>query len=516
MRDLFSEYVAESPDLMPFFARPRTALFATPPKTGPWEASLAEGLGIYQERLGKRHRFLGDEAVVMTGQQPGIFTGPLYTIYKAATAVALARRIHDRFGTRCVPMFWVASDDHDFEETRTTHFLTKTHETLSTTYEPEDYLSGLPMHRVPIEPSLHALVDLAATQTPGSEYRAEISQFLHDTIGASASLADWTARLMARLFRDTPLVIFAPHLEAARLLAVPIFERELREPLESTASLNETGAQLRALGFPQQIAKGDDECCFFIEMGDRRRKVLYEDGRFVLPEESIHYTLKEMLALLESAPDRFSANVALRTIVQQHLFPVAAYVAGPGELAYWAQLKPIFQRHGKEMPVVYPRARATLTSTKLRAIMDKFGFRLEELGGPQEALIDRALQTAANGPALDLVQQYRHRIKGALSMLPDELSPYNKTAASMADKVLERVDGEFEKLQRAVAKGDEAQADAVRKQVVRVTTALFPQRRPQERIYNVFSFLFEHGWDLIPRLVKELDVDSLAMKEIEL
>lgn len=516
MRNLFAEYLEEKPELLAFFAGNPKSIFSTAPKPAPWAPSLVEALGAYQESLGGRHLFMGDEAVVITGQQAGLLTGPLYTIYKAATALVLAKRVHDRFGIRCVPVFWVAGDDHDFEEARVTSIITKTNEILSLRYEPKANVDALPMYRVPIEASLHNLVDQAAAQANGSELRDEIAGFLHESLDASGSFADWMARIMARLFRDTPLVIFSPHIPAARALAAEIIDREIRDPMVSTMLVNGTGQRLQELGFPQQVEKGDADCNFFVEMGGRRRKVLFENDQYLIPDENVACTIEDMAMMLRSAPERFTPNVALRCVVQQHLFPVAAYVAGPGEIAYWAQLKTLFRHFGKDMPLVYPRARCVLTDMKLNQLMLKFQFELKDIAGPTEDLMKRALQVAERAPTQEIVQRHREPIMTAVRAMVEELDGASKAASGMAKKIEERMTEELDRLDVAILKDDEAQTEAVRKQVTRLCNTLFPFRKPQERVLSIFSFLFEYGWDLIPRIVKEIDVDSFGVKEIEL
>ena len=516
MRNLFTDYVSEAPDLMAFFARPCKTLGAIPPQTAPWDPALVKELGAYQKELGNSPHFSGNEAVIITGQQPGLFTGPLYTIYKAATTIVLARRLQAQSGTPYAPIFWVASDDHDFEESRTANLLTPSHEILSLLYAPDNYLAGQPMNQVPIEHSLHDLVEEAATHTRGSEFRAEIVHFLHESIEQSTSLANWTARLIARLFRDTPLTVFTPELPSARELAAPIFEQELDNPLSTTALINETGQRLRKHDFAQQITKHPNECCFFLAMGDRRRKVLFENGVYVLPEENLHFSASEIRKLLQDDPSRFTPNVALRCVVQQQLFPVEAYVAGPGELAYWAQLKPVFEHFGKEMPVVYPRAQCALVDAKMQDRMAQFRFTRDDLTLSSEQLLARALQVTAQTPALDIVRQYRERVSATLTPLSDELKPLNTQVAQMAGKMIDRFQSEFDRLERALARDDEVHMETIRKQIARLTVSLYPTRRPQERVLNIFSFLFEHGWDLIPRLIEEIDVDAFTTKEIVL
>lgn len=519
MRDLLDEYIAGAPDLMPFYAAPPHTLWDAKRARTPWHPSLVEAIRAYQSKLGGEAQLRGGETVIATGQQPGLFTGPLYTIYKAITAIRVAQRLEERSGTPCVPLFWIAGDDHDFEEARTAHILTKTHEPLELTYKPQADIENRPMYRVPLEESIHALIDRAANETHGSEYRAEIARFLHESADASDSLADWTARLLVRLFHDTPLVLFAPHLPEARRCAAEIFKKEISGPLASGALLNEAGQRLKKLGFQQQVAKRNRECCFFIEVEERRSKVTFKNDRFAGQGLGGPRTGEDLNALLSSSPERFSANVALRCIVQQHLFPVAAYIAGPGELAYWAQLKPLFEHYGKTMPVVYPRARVALANVKLNKLMDKLGLAMADLSSPPGETIEKALRTTQHGmrnAEYTLLRKRRREVKTLMESLAAKLKPNSPNAAAMAGKIAEQTAAKFDRIERELAHGGNIQVETVQKQVVRLSNTLYPFRKPQERVYTIVSLLFEHGWELIPRLIKTIDIESFSMQEIEL
>lgn len=526
MPSLFEEYIAESPDVLPFFAGAARALFAAAPAAGPWDSALVDEIRAYQAQLGGNTSFAGSEAVIVTGQQAGLFTGPLYTVYKAATAVLLARRIEAATGTACLPLFWVSSDDHDFEEVRTARFLTKKQETLSLRYTPGTKSTetpvdwgGCPVHRIPASGELHDFIGKAAAETPGSEFRDEVAAALHQTLDESDSVAAWFARLIAWLFRDTPLVVFMPHLAAARKAAARVVLREIQEPLASTRLLNEAGQRLEALGFSPQVVKNEKECCFFLEVDGRRRKVLFEEGLYRLPEEGAAFPREELAALVQSEPERFSPNVALRCVVQQALFPAAAYVAGPGEIAYWAQLKPLFAHFGYPMPTVYPRARCVLTTTKLKRLMKKFGFSMDDLSLPQADLEERALRLVSRGPVSAIVQQRRGEIETALGALEQDLAALKKNGEplrDMAQGLSGHVTAGLDRFERAARRGDKAQVEATRNQVRRLCTALAPERKPQERFYSVFSFLFAQGPEFIPCLLERLDIESFDMNEVEL
>ncbi|MCL4693839.1 MAG: bacillithiol biosynthesis BshC, partial [Candidatus Hydrogenedentes bacterium] len=206
MTEIATDYIQESEALLRFYAGRPGVLFEQPAARMAWDPTLVESLRAYQGDVGSNASFQGDEPVVVTGQQPGLLTGPLYTIYKAVTTVKLAESLAENHGTRYVPVFWVGSEDHDFEEASITHVLSKLHEPVTLRYQPGADVAGLPIYRVPLEPSLKHLIDRAADAAAGSEHRDEVQAFLHESLDASSSLADWSVRILARLFRNTPLV----------------------------------------------------------------------------------------------------------------------------------------------------------------------------------------------------------------------------------------------------------------------------------------------------------------------
>lgn len=524
MSNLVDAYRDEMPALMPFYAGSARSILESPRASGDgplvrdWDPMLVTELRAYQRSLGLERRFTGREAVVVTGQQPGLFTGPLYTVYKALTAVKLATRLESVFGTPVVPVFWLGSDDHDFEEARRVSVLTRRHQPLRLTYMPAQPAEGLPLYRVPAEDSLHGLIDTLAASVPGSEEATQVEAFLHASIAGAASFADWTARLLARLFRDTPLVIFEPRLPAARQIAAGVIAREIETPLAGTARLREAAQRLEALGFAPQLAKAANECNFFVEVDSRRRKVVFEAGAFYLPDEEMRQTPAQMAALLGSNPERFSPNVALRCVVQQALFPAVAYVAGPSEIAYWAQLKEVFALFDQRMPIVYPRASAVLTSKKLRKLLERFGWGTKNLLEPRERLVEQALAATASHPALEVLSRSRQSLLDAANALASSLQSLDAPGPVVdAGRALtHKMRSELDRIERMLRRADQAQADAIAKQVERLCNMLAPDRKPQERTYTIFSFLFAHGWGLVPRLLEALDIESFDTTEIEL
>lgn len=516
MADLFTDFLAGEPALAPFHAAPPRALLEKAPAAVRLDAALVEEVNRDQERLGATGRLPAETVVVCTGQQPGLFLGPLYTVYKAATAVLLAKRIANEFAVSAAPVFWLGADDHDFEEARTVHLLDRDGQPVEFTYTPASDVTDRPLHGVPVEEQLHRLVDEARAVCPGSMWAEEVTEALHATLEQANSFADWSALLLARLFRDTPLVVSAPHRSAARAAARPVLARAIDEPVEATRLTNGAGERLEALGYEPQLVKGEDEAGFFVEVDGRRRKVVWRDGRFLLPETGGAWSREEMRAMLAESPARFSPNVTLRPVVQQELLKPAAYVAGPGEVAYWAQLKPVFEAHGQPMPAVYPRVRCALTTIKLNKLLRRNGLRLDDLTASQQELLPVALAAQPPTGGEEAFQRHRPAVLDAAGALRSALDLHDATAARMAHAMRARIEHDLNRIERRLARADEERVRTVEAQVARLQDALAPFRKPQERVYSVVSFLFAHGWELVPNLLQTLDVESFAMQEVEL
>jgi bacillithiol biosynthesis cysteine-adding enzyme BshC len=296
-------------------------------------------------------------------------------------------------------------------------------------------------------------------------------------------------------------------------------ELEMSAPLESTRRLNAAGKQLESLGYPPQVIKGESECNFFLEISGRRRKITWTGDRFHLPGEGRYFDKEELIALLQSSPDRFSPNVALRPVVQQTLFPATAYVAGPGEIAYWAQLKPVFDFFGRTMPAVYPRADAVMTSLKLNKIRYKLGLELADLLEPMDTLEERSLRRIQQHPALATLERHRTQLLEQMALLRGELESTTRKPEpwqEMLPNLTEQLQQILDRLERAILHNDEAQVEATRRQLIRLCTALAPSRKPQDRVYTVFSWVFAYGWELIPRLLREITLDYDKVQEVEL
>ena len=525
MTTLFDAYLREDQRVLELFGRTLDEFALNVFARHPWPPGMRNALETLQPKLGGSNIPLeGNEPVIVTGQQPGLFLGPLYTVYKAVTAIRLARLLSERHGKRVLPVFWIASEDHDFEEVRRYWFTDARSALHERIYTPVDALgqpldiAGLPMHKVPAGISLRDAIEEMAALCAGSEHTTAVRDLLLDTLAEAASVSNWFARLMAVLFRDTGLVLFAPHMRVAREAARTVIRREIEMPGVTSRLVNEVASRIRVLGFTPAVVRPLDACNFFLFENGRRRKVIHTKQGFVLPEENGKcYTAEELFDLLETDPTRFSPNVILRPVVQQVLFPgCQAYVAGPGEVAYWAQLKPVFEWFELSMPTVFPRARARFITPKEKRRLTALGLRVSDLAEPPDQLLEALLAREVPGTADRAVAAARDQIKEILDRTARELTAAGiPRTQQLTEDTRARIENALERLARQVRHADTRRVEQLREQTARLRDRLTPLGRPQERILSPFTFLFSQGPGLIRRLIDELRIDTPEVQEIE-
>lgn len=520
MNPLYRAYLKDEEKALNLFDQSPASLSTQDLAPGSWPEGMTEAINSYQKALGFEKESIPEKSqVIVTGQQAGMLGGPLYTIYKSITTIQLAERL-SRADAPVIPIFWTASDDHDFDEINHATLLTRRHDLLTLRYHPsaqEGYRRGMPAGEIPVAEHLKETIHQAKENCFASENTEAVFSFLEESLEAATSFSDWFSRIQARLFARTPLRIFEPRLPAARKITALILEQEIDTPLRSTELLLERGRELEARGFGLPIQRMPQACNFFLEVKQRRLPVFYEEGNFHIPEEDLSYSQADLKALLASEPERFSGNVALRPIIQQALFPTAAYVAGPGEVAYWAQLQPLFRFFDRPMPVVYPRMRGRLTTlkaNKLRSRLDvdpttTFDF---------DALL---LQAMEKGEANDLHKYFDRKQENYRAMVEDLVAPYFQEGTPPQIQQLARrfQNNQFlalERLGKALLFSDKEKRATLEAQLSRLQSLYFPTGKEQERVLSPFSFLFEHGWSLMDRMLAHFSPEYGEVQEFEL
>lgn len=441
-----------------------------------------------------------DALVVVAGQQPGLFGGPLYTVYKALTAIAVAREAERATGRPVVPIFWVAADDHDFEEVRRAYLSDGTPEPRVLEYPLDAAPRGVSVVRVTLGPPVVELLRTLEESLPLSDFRAETLDRLRGAYAPSRGWADAFARFAGGWVVPLGALVFDPTDAEAKRLALPVFEREIELAGHSSQAALELGAELEARGYHAQIARAGQELNLFWH-GERREALrLAGDGAFRLAESGRTFVTRELLAMVRERPENASPGVLLRPLMQDYLLPTAAYVGGPAEVAYWAQVNALYPLFEMSPPAVVPRAGATILEPKIRKVLERFGLGWEALAGDAEIVIRDALISLLPEDLPALLERERAgwlesfgRIEAMVTAFDPSLHAAIKTATG---KVLHEGEGLEKKLMHVWKRRQEESVQQIR----RAKAHLFPRGGLQERSVSILGYAARYGGGLLEDL----------------
>ncbi|HMK73730.1 MAG TPA: bacillithiol biosynthesis cysteine-adding enzyme BshC [Myxococcaceae bacterium] len=434
---------------------------------------------------------------VVTGQQLGVFLGTLYTLHKAATAVARARWLGERTGRPCVPVFWLQTEDHDWAEIARFDGCVR-----------GEWISG----RLPPEPAAEARVSIAQRRLPREvkvhcgllarslgplPHGAEVAQLVcrHYLAGRSPGAA--FAGLLAELFSAEGLVLLDPRTPAFAALAAPVVRLALEEQGSIAAALEARGQLLAVSGFEEQVhTRSAASLAFFHPEGPAgpRFRPLCEGDRFRTPLGT--FTLPELRARLAADPLSFSTSALLRPLVQDTLLPTAAYLGGPAECTYFAQLPPVYALAGMEMPMVAPRARFRVVDPWTAAQLEALGLEaadVEQRPAPELAARIHAFPEWMDG---SLRQRLLAPVERELEALRPRAVAVNPALARSIEKtrahVARGVDRLLGRLQRRVLESRGAGTEALGR-LESLITVLRPGGLPQERVHGFWGVAAEVG-----------------------
>jgi bacillithiol biosynthesis cysteine-adding enzyme BshC len=513
---LFRDYVAGAAKTAPFFADGgRWDLAAVEAAAGraaardlPREA-LARAVVRQQQALGSdaaarsAARLAQRESVaIVTGQQPVLFGGPLFVLYKAMAALEIAARLERSSGRPVVPIFWVAADDHDFAEIRLVPVLDESGSLRHVRYAPRQEPAGQPASAIVLEDSIGALVDEVRGSLPAGEASERLTAAIAAAYRPGATLAGAFAHLVSSLLPE--LVVLDPSDPELKTLMAPVLAREIREESPTSRIAAETGTRLLEAGYHQQVPVRTGLLNAFVLEGGARRPLGLSAGRVEVRGGDESWTTEDAARLASAEPDRFSAGVLLRPLAQDHLLPTAAYIGGPSEVAYHAQIGAAYAHFGVPRPVLVPRPGVTLVDSARTRALETEGLDLPDLQGDAEGVIARWVRQAYPDveAGFERVRAATGREMGELEAALGTHDPTLRGAAGTAlGRMLHQLDGLQEKSMRALKKRDQARAERLR----RTHDMLFPGGSFQERGIGLVSLMARFGEAFLPSLREAVD-----------
>lgn len=460
------------------------------PVDAAWDRALDAAIAPCAERDALLERLHAPGAVVVTtGQQPGLFTGPIYTIHKALAAAALARRLEQVWQRPVVPLFWFAGDDHDHREASSAAWLDGQGrlDGWSLPARAADAVQH-PMSREPLPERITEGLDrLARTLPPGPDTEATMAWLARHYVPGATIHAAYAGALAELLGPWGVACLDATH-AAVKAVQRPLLAQALRDatPLDATlAALPDAGTGIRA---------GEGATLVFLETAAGRERLLVEGDGFRARRSGDRFTLADLEALLERAPERFSANVLLRPVVERLIVPTVAYVAGPGEFRYLtAQASALYPAFGVTPQVPVPRWGGTLVEPWVQRLLDRLEVTADAVLSDDGSLARSILRRDLPATVTTQVAALRATIAETERVLGEEghrLDPVLDRAVAGRGRKLTAVADDLERLfERHLRKRD----DIAHAQLRRVLDALRPGGAPQERHLTAATFLARYG-----------------------
>ena len=505
VKRLASDYVFAFGGLAPFFSgNPTersawtTAIARTQahPRRSP---ELAAVIRAQQQRRGATGATVAAGAkladprtvAIVTGQQAGLFGGPLYTILKALTAIKLAEQVTREHDVAAVPVFWIESEDHDWDEVRSCTVLDAEMAPKAVGLAPR---SGepVPVAAIAVDEQIAAVLSELEQVLPPTEFRGKLLADLRAAYAPGTGMADAFGRFLERVLGEHGLVVYDASDPAAKPLCGDLFARELSAPGQTASLAAAAGSDLTARGYHAQVQPADQHGVSLFRL---------DGGRTPIADPT---------PLIKEATDKpagFSPGVLLRPIVQDTVLPTICYVAGPNELAYLGQLRQVYDRFGVPMPLMYSRATATILDSPAVRFLSKYGMPFEQLQVQDDSALNDLLKLQIPPDVDEALTAAGRAIEERMSRVIEAVPLLDSTLEGAARNTLGKIQKDLETLQGKTIQAAKKKNETLRRQFQRTRALAFPDGHPQERTIGVIWFLNQYGDAFVERLWQELPLD---------
>ncbi|HLY63633.1 MAG TPA: bacillithiol biosynthesis cysteine-adding enzyme BshC [Terriglobia bacterium] len=443
---------------------------------------------------------------VVTGQQVGLLGGPAFTLYKALTAVKLAQTLTER-GLEAVPVFWLATEDHDLEEVARTATLDDELNLIDLKDSGDRPAPHSPVGRVKFTEQISAALGTIENTLPPGPSRDQLLRDLRECYQPGALWGNAFGRFLARVFSKWGVALLDPMDEGVDRLRAHIFQEILSRAGDLKQHLQKRSETLVQSGYDAQVFVGEDSTLVFAAREGNRTALHERGGQFFFdgPEAIPEAELKKLAA---NQPLAFSPNALLRPFVQDTLLPTIAYVAGPSELAYLAQSQVIYTELGRPQPVIFPRAGFTLVDARSKRLMEKYRVALEDVWQGEEHL---RRTIAANGFAegwSERLDETEASLTQLLEKLRKDVEAIDPTLLDTLKRTEEKMKYQVDQLKGKISRAALGKSELLARHEQALIRLLFPRRQLQEREVSGAYFLGRAGYELLDRLLAHIQIES--------
>ena len=518
VKRLAADYAYAFAGLAPFFS-------GNPADTSAWAAAiartqahprrrqeLAQAIRAQQQHRGAPVQALAAgerladprSVAVLTGQQAGLFGGPVYTLLKSITALKLAEQVSREHGVPAVAVFWIEAEDHDWDEVRSCKVLDEELACRTVALPERPPGNPVPVAMIRLDDQIATVLGELEQVLPATEFRSSLLADLRAAYKPGTGMAEAFGRWMERVLGDRGLIVYDASDPQTKPLVSQVFAHELSTPGHTSMAAAKAGADLSARGYHAQVQTQEGSPALF-HLGDTRRPIRQQNGQLLVEETS--YAPAALAKEAAERPAGFSPSVLLRPIVQDALFPTLCYVAGPSELAYLGQLRGVYEHFGVPMPLMYPRATATLVDSAASRFLSKYKLPLEALQPQDEGALNELLKTQIPPEVDETFAAAGRALEEQMRRVIDALQALDPTLEGAAKTTLGRMRHDLENLHGKTIQAAKRRHDTLRRQFLRTRALTFPDGHAQERTIGFIWFLNQYGPALVERLWDALPIE---------
>jgi bacillithiol biosynthesis cysteine-adding enzyme BshC len=450
-----------------------------------------------------------DCLAVVSGQQAGLFTGPLYTIYKALSAVKLAECMIQR-GVKAVPVFWIATEDHDFAEVAWAEFINRDCALEKVSVPFEIHAEGSPVGRVALDESVHATIQNLLKGLPQTEFSADLERLLHETYAPGRSYGDAFARMMTALVGTHGLILLDPLDSELKTLAARLYSDAARHAHEIAAAIANRSRELEQAGYHAQVTPFENSFPLFLhdENGTRHALTRTAEGKYQAKAGGAEYSANEIAEWALREPARFSPNVTLRAVVQDYLLPTIAYYGGAAEIAYFAQTSEVYRVLNRPATPILHRASMTMVEKHTWRALERYGVTVEDFFAGYDHVVATVVEKYLGKETSEAFDHTNQTFNSELDALQEKLRQVDPTLADALEKGRRKINYQIDGLRTRFQRAQVGRDEALHRQLERALDLLYPGKALQERRINITSLLARHGRYVVDWIYDAIDLGA--------
>lgn len=454
---------------------------------------------------------------VVTGQQAGLFTGPLYTIYKALSVVKMAADLREQ-GIAAVSVFWAATEDHDLEEVSEAFFLGSAGELAGVKYSADARFAGKSVGSVKLEASIGSLINGLFETISETKFSGEMKTVLYDAWNEGSGFGDAFIKALSGVLAGFGVIFLDPMHAEIKKLSSSIYTAAIERSDDIVSAIRESSGQLVAEGFHSQVLVEEDYFPLFWHDDDGRRTALKKVRNDVFRAKGGKHeiTRAELIEIAKNEPQRLSPGVMLRPVVQDHLLPTACYFGGAAEIAYFAQNSGAYRVLDRPVTPILHRQSFTIVEPKQRKALEKFKLDLPALFDGSESVTLKLAEKNVSAGTDKLFADVDREINDKLDRLDQHLAEIDPSVAANFAKRRRKMIYHIAAIRKKAVLAQLRKDEVASRQIESLFTSLVPNGELQERTLNVFTFLNRFGPAFIEWLYQSIDLEDKEHRIIDL